>query len=401
MRKTATSFFAYIKLFFVPKVGLVVFLMLCLISISKAQILFEEGYYVDFKNDSTFGLFSTEIDDSGNVLIFFKETDDSGIELLDASRVKSVQYFNSIKYISNQFGVKIEPERDLFIEVLVEGKANLYFLEGGYYLIKSDDVPVLLNWRNILPRDSVPNYPGLNVILSDCPKFKNKSSINSFDHPSLIGLVNGYNKSCDPKETAIHSTKYFRSKSLLGVDLSYVNYFSGRFGTVNVSNGDLEFVFRFEYQVPIRYNRFRFGLGIGYREFSFDQTTQFNYSQKLGYYESQVITQNILFQTILTHTLLSKKFDMRIGLGLKIYMPFSKTGIKSIAEIPYGDHYVTVLYSYEASMVLAPSIRFTGAFELPNKNEIGVFTSIENLAIKELRENVSTFSLGLIFSYAL
>lgn len=91
----------------------------------------------------------------------------------------------------------------VFVKVLVEGPASLYFRDGIFYLQKGDEVLELRKEDKIDMETRTITYDNrylgkMNYIFSDCEAMKNKIGNVSFDSKALSKKVIAYNKCIDP-----------------------------------------------------------------------------------------------------------------------------------------------------------------------------------------------------------
>jgi hypothetical protein len=114
-----------------------------------------------------------------------------------------IQNIGAYKRIS--FSYENNILEDQFIEVLVQGKASLYYVpfnNDEKYIIdtKEDGMILLSNKEKIIQKNEKsykqekPYIYTLIYLLRDCPKLKTRIANTKYDHNSMIALLRRYNK---------------------------------------------------------------------------------------------------------------------------------------------------------------------------------------------------------------
>lgn len=129
------------------KKGLLLFFLTTIFGFNcYSQISYEKGYFIDNSNQKTDCLIKN-IDWKDNPINFkYKLTIDGSVKNANIKSIKEFGIYNSLKYIRktvkidrsssnlNQLSINKNPlfvKEELFLKVLVEGKASLYYYEDG------------------------------------------------------------------------------------------------------------------------------------------------------------------------------------------------------------------------------------------------------------------------------
>lgn len=185
-------------------------LFILLISCFKtyAQSNYETGFIITQDADTIKGYIHTGKNNSYQKLCLFRTSLNEGIQKIQASQLASFQFNNGEKYISiNHLNKKNENEQ-IFALVLEEGRLNLYFYRGTYYVqkqkgritrLKNNEIKVIVD--GVESRKKSQKYIGiLSYLLSDYPQLRSQVQKINYSGKDISRLINKYN-------TKFNSTK--------------------------------------------------------------------------------------------------------------------------------------------------------------------------------------------------
>ena len=182
------------------------------ISLLQAQTDFRKGYVISHSNDTLYG----EIDYLGNRLMSeicrFRSNTNIIVEYTPYDIV-AYRFSDSKYFISRQVSGK-----KVFLEILIKGQANIYYLRddlGDHYYIDKEDLPLVrIPYKEgIIERDgkqyayATKTHLGvLNYFLMDAPVTVQKqiNEMKKPQHNNLIKLIKDYHYAvCMDKESCI------------------------------------------------------------------------------------------------------------------------------------------------------------------------------------------------------
>ncbi|MGK0391631.1 MAG: hypothetical protein ACI94Y_004398 [Maribacter sp.] len=197
---------------------LLLFLGITLTINSYAQIAFEKGYYID-NSDQKIECLIKNVEWRNNPSRFeYKLSVDSDKKKETIENVKEFSVYDDFKYVRSK--VKIDrsssdinnlskerrpilKEEELFLKVLLEGKANLYFYEGGnitryFYNVENNEIKPLIykmyrSTHNTIGKNNQYRQQLWNDL--KCPKIKmNHIDRVEYYKEDLTNLFNKYNQ---------------------------------------------------------------------------------------------------------------------------------------------------------------------------------------------------------------
>lgn len=180
-----------------------------------AQTDFRSGYIITNTNDTLFG----EIDYRGDILMGQQCTFKSAtgeIDIFSPEDIQGYRFTDSKYYVSQQVNSRI-----LFLEYLIKGKVEIYYLRdenGNHYFLDKEGA----NLIEIPYEDGIIYGEGptryfrttrhigiLSVYMYDAPGFQKRiNTIHKPDHFSLIDLAEDYhNMVCEDEKCVIYEKK--------------------------------------------------------------------------------------------------------------------------------------------------------------------------------------------------
>lgn len=200
---------------------LFLFSITCTLNI-LAQKDFREGYIIKNTNDTTRGFIRYRDGKMSEICIFKKNLNEEAIEYA-ASEIYGFR-INEGKYFVSKKAPVFKAEKVVFLEFLIKGKLNVYFMHDNsdhYYIEKEGGTLVELTEEESIYRDKYGNpyyknnlYQGkIKSQVSDCMEVIPQVERTKLDHKSLIGLAKTYHtKICTDEQCIIfeHKTKSVR-----------------------------------------------------------------------------------------------------------------------------------------------------------------------------------------------
>ncbi len=211
-----------------------VILLLFIFSNVYSQSYFRDGYLITNDNDTIFG----QIDNGKLIInpfkIKFRSNLNSEIQNYSPEDIYGYRFNDGQFYISKQVEMN-SIENIVFLEYLVEGIVNLYYLydeltpryfienENGLYELRDDQKEILAQ-KDIFSEYSTyikksNQYIGvLRYILSDAPELRPKVDQAVFNHKSLMNLTEDYhNYVCDDEKCLVYKKKKEIGKTKIGI----------------------------------------------------------------------------------------------------------------------------------------------------------------------------------------
>ncbi len=148
----------------------------------------------------------------------FKPTQNGLAKEYSPLEVKEFEFINHAKFVSNQFGLKLDTTAIHFVQVLVTGAASLYYFNGVYYLEKGRYISSLNAPRGSKEFELHPSK-GLHFLMSDC-KYLNQREYSKikYNHPNLIKLITNYNQKCYKIPVSIYRTRINNKPGLISLE---------------------------------------------------------------------------------------------------------------------------------------------------------------------------------------
>ena len=166
-----------------------------------AQSNYKEGYVITLENDTIYGWIDFRTDHINSVQCKFKERITESEKVYHPGEIDAYRFVNEGKYYVSRT-VEIDSiEKKVFLEYLVQGMMNLYYLPdgNGYYFFENKDGSLAAITKK--PDEIMDNsklkvdnrYKGmLSYIFRDCPPLSVESSDAGFDRKSMIVYTKSY-----------------------------------------------------------------------------------------------------------------------------------------------------------------------------------------------------------------
>jgi len=191
-------------------------ILLFLISVSigtKAQLNFRKGYVITNSNDTLHGKINDGGGNRNSRICLFKQSKASKVIKYYPADIKAYRFINDKYYASKKVFIRGE-SRYVFVDVLVEGKINLYNYRKTknmtYYIEKKDSNMIGLVYKVITLYSKskspfnrliysheydlkyTPFLDTLYYLFRDCEKIQKKLDAVEYDQRSLTNIIQDY-----------------------------------------------------------------------------------------------------------------------------------------------------------------------------------------------------------------
>jgi hypothetical protein len=212
-----------------------------------AQTDFRPGYVNTNENDTLHGLIDYRGDSRNAKICVFKENETSASREYLPGQIKAYRFLESKYYISKNIPVN-ETKKDLFMEFLVNGIADLYYyrdVNDSHYFIEKRDGQLfeLKNTEGIIKKDDMPyfrqkkEYVGLlKYAFADCPQLFKTIDNSTLGSKSLVSITKKYHTYvCDDEQCIIYE------KKIPAIKLSWAPFASMNVSYLKIKNGRYEY----------------------------------------------------------------------------------------------------------------------------------------------------------------
>jgi hypothetical protein len=187
---------------------------------AKAQTDFRSGYYITLENDTVFGLLDYRGEVKNSQTCVFKNDDSSEPQKFNPGEIQSYRFTDGKFYVSK----KIETdsvEKTVFLEFLVDGITNLYFLRdinnykyfledknGKFLELSNETITEKVDGKGEIQRKSNRYIGVLHASFADCKEIQPQINNVNLGHKSLINITKDYhNYVCDTEECIVYEKK--------------------------------------------------------------------------------------------------------------------------------------------------------------------------------------------------
>ncbi len=237
------------KLFFITT-----FLLLVSHVSTNAQNDFRPGYYITWENDTINGLIDYRGEIRNSRICEFKADRSSSTEKFKPEEVKAYRFSDSKYYVSKKIKIEEEPETQYFLEMLVDGIYNLYFMQTGekeYFFIESEEgMPVSLykkyetvfvEGKGEMLKEYSNHVALMKSVFADCEEIQPQINNTQLSHKSLINITRKYHDyMCDDQECIVYEKSLSKVKILIspviGFNQSSLSLDDGFFSNMSYDN---------------------------------------------------------------------------------------------------------------------------------------------------------------------
>lgn len=198
-------------------------LFLLIINNLNAQNNFKIGYIIGLENDTIHGYIERNPNLKNRNICSFKKEINQKSQDFTANDIKAYRIENSKFYISKDILIN-EVETRVFLEYLLKGIVNLYYLAGinyeNYYIEKDNKLILLSNEeREVIDENNKKfvvesnQYVGiLTYLFQDAPELRNNIQSTGFTYKSLIKITEDYHNSVCNAYECINYTRSTKAK---------------------------------------------------------------------------------------------------------------------------------------------------------------------------------------------
>jgi len=178
---------------------------------------FRPGYIISLNNDTVPGLVLYTAINTSNVCTFRKNAD-SATTNYSPSEILGYR-FNEGKLFVSKMVTLAEGDKLVFLEFLIKGKANIYYMRDGtdHYFVENEHGLLLqltepekvISGKNGVGYVKPEQYTGrLKLAMSDCPEIFPEIERSSLNHSSLVKLARDYHiKVCTTEQCIVFERK--------------------------------------------------------------------------------------------------------------------------------------------------------------------------------------------------
>lgn len=216
-------------------------LLFSITTIIWSQSDFRNGYIIHINGDTLKGLIDYRGPEINSQTCIFKSTPEAGTATYFPGQISSYRISDGKYYVSRE--VELDSRRLMvFLEFLVDGEADLYYMPEKLFFIEKQSGKLILlpNTEKIIRadgndyRDYVKQnkeYIGiLRAYMSDCPEISNDIYKVKFDQSDLIKITSKYHEKICPNEECVIYSKTPPKKIIYiglgsGLNLDFVQYY--------------------------------------------------------------------------------------------------------------------------------------------------------------------------------
>ncbi len=197
-------------------------LIISSIIFSFSQSNFKKGYIITNKNDTVFGLIDFRTDHTNSLLCKFKYFENVPDTIYKPTDISSYRFIEEGKYYVSRTVEIDKILRTVFLEYLVQGIINLYYLpeSNGYYFFENQKGEIISTTKNrdvIVENNKIKQdnrYKGvMSYVFKDYLPLAQETSKAEFDRRSMIEYTKEYHdKICDSGEKCIIFENDYKKK---------------------------------------------------------------------------------------------------------------------------------------------------------------------------------------------
>ena len=368
--KKALTFFIYFTLFF---------------AVANGQKNYKPAYIITNYNDTIHGTINLKSNIGNSEKCEFKALYDTVLQKFKPFEIKGYRIENSKFYISKRVNIN-EEEHELFLEFLVDGIVDLYYLKKGdndYYFLEKDTVlyqlsndEIEINRDGIIYKVKTNQYKGvLKAILKDSKEVSENIDVLTFQYKNLVKLTEDYHNSICTDYSCINYSKITKPNNTfniyVGSTISNMRFKSSDDITTNIK---LCVGFDFRYRPAKLYQVWQMIFGINFSTNDFD-----------GIYHNDLVVKNSVYRLIANYDIIKIPISFEYNFPTKKVIPFLSAGYCN--SFIYNLNYEARRVVYNASE--EKRTRFT-------RYQMGF---IGTAGIKYLLKNKSDINFSLSFDY--
>ena len=295
-------------------------LILSHVEILKGQKYLEKGYIITNNSDTVYGFINFKQDYSLNIECEFYSENKTYIQIYKPTDIKGFSIINKKYFVSRI--VEVDGiNKNVFLEFLVEGVVNLYYLQESdktYYFIEKESVMypltneekvIVVNNKNYLKSSN--QYVGvLKYVFQDYPAILDKTDYTFFDQKSLINITKSYHNGICKDYKCIDYTKSTKIKYSIEPVIGYINsslYITNFRG--NCNDWSLEYGINLRFKPAIIHYSLNFLTGIYYTNNYFSGYYDYTFDNIFIKYQYELKNSIIKIPVIFEYSFTSAKFQ--------------------------------------------------------------------------------------------
>jgi hypothetical protein len=323
--------------------SVLVSLLLCIQIFAQRDM--KPGYIITNEDDTVYGQIDFQLESYNAENCFFLKANESNPKVYKPGDIKAYSITDDRFYVSEK--VKINDiDKEVFLELLVKGKVNIYFLAPEYYFIENNQnsIHILENTEKIVVHNGQryikdgKEYIGvLNTYMQDCPDVWHEITTLRLDQNNLIKLATDYqNKVCPGEKCIIYSKKQpkniFRIGLAAGCNYNYIKLKMDPFNYTG-SNWAPGIMTGMEFNIYTKGISERLSLSTGFY-YSVVKQNFLLYRENFIPYKIDYTSKNYLVDFMINYTYPKYRIKPFLGLGI-LYFKISKNSVVTT----YSNHY--------------------------------------------------------------
>ena len=323
------------------------FLVVVIITLSirvKAQLNYRKGYIITNTNDTLYGKINNGSNAANARICLFKEQNKHSVIKFHPAEIKAYR-FNDGKYYATKQIFKQGIPVFVFLDVLIEGKVNLYHYWGSrssaFYIERNDNLVCLSNEDIIVQPttiDSDTHIPdskfviksrayrdSLKSVFRDSKIVKNQIPGIDYDLNSIQNITKSYINEVCKGENCIHYERNSKSDkstfgALYGIRMNQISFLPSTDGLNSIedkstmkSNLLTSFPFGLFYNIPLTRisERFSFQIEVNYQHMDYYQEFTNSYFGP----QIEIISNTFGIPLLLKYEFLSAKLSPSVAIG--------------------------------------------------------------------------------------
>lgn len=292
-----------------------------------SQFNYHDGYIVTNDLDTIHGLIGIKGLRPGNKICFFKENAESQVKQYNPQELVSFEIYDFGLFASKEVTID-EKDEELFLEYLVNGVVDLYYLvynSNELFFIENDSLIVSLSNEeeihyvdNRETRRNSDLYKGqLTYLFSDCPEIFGGIQKTSFDARSLANISKEYHDFvCDEYECIVFKKKITSLQSLKVVSGIIFSDLHLKDTEDKIKEMSVQYGIGAIFQSPFLTKNLSFSTGILFSKHNFDGTLSSDFYYGVPYeYDVYLEHLNIKIPILINYTFPFEKLRPRITAG--------------------------------------------------------------------------------------
>lgn len=299
-----------------PEKYILSILLTILVNLTYSQNDWRPGFIITNDNDTIPGYVDYRPNKENSLRCFFRRTEQGKTELFNPGEIRGYRYADGKFYISRKVNIN-NPEKTYFLEFLLQGKVNAYYLklekgmyfiekDGKLYELKNTEAIVIVDGKEYLKEKK--EYIGtMNYVLQEA-EIRNDINRTKLEHKQVITISKKYHEKVCTDEECIIFEKQVKPVTIdvgfiAGSNMHTLYLYDDLSYELKMENsffGGVGFNFR---NMPMIYERFSFNLEILMNRYYMN--------------DAKYLSLNIPF--LLDYKILANKLSPRVEAGISTY----------------------------------------------------------------------------------